>query len=78
MGSAPICAVCLRGIRHDRCPGVSGVSWRAVLRLGRGDGNAIAGLLGLTFGIWIGTLFLKKRLHNLGRAEKTHTHRSVG
>jgi len=52
-----------------------GCPWRALLRLAAGDGNAIFGLLGLTSGVWIGTLFLKGG-YNLGRAEKTHT--SVG
>jgi hypothetical protein len=48
-----------------------GCPWRAVLRLAGGDGNAILGLLGLTFGIWIGTLFLKNG-YNLGRTQTTH------
>ena len=46
-----------------------GCPWRALLRLAGGDLNAITGLAGLAFGIWIGTLFLKKGF-NLGR---THT-----
>jgi len=46
-----------------------------MLRLAAGDGNAIFGLLGLTFGIWIGTLFFKGG-YNLGRTQTTHT--SVG
>jgi hypothetical protein len=45
-----------------------GCPWRAVLRLAGGDGNAILGILGLTFGIWMGTLFLKKG-YNLGRTQ---------
>ncbi|MDY6831307.1 MAG: YedE family putative selenium transporter [Thermodesulfobacteriota bacterium] len=49
-----------------------GCPWRAVLRLAGGDGNAVLGLLGLTFGIWIGTRFLKSG-YNLGRSHKTHT-----
>jgi hypothetical protein len=48
-----------------------GCPWRAVLRLAGGDGNAILGLLGLIFGIWIGTLFLKNG-YNLGRTHKTY------
>lgn len=47
-----------------------GCPWRALLRLAGGDGNAILGLLGLIFGIWIGTLFFK-RGYSLGRASKT-------
>jgi YedE family putative selenium metabolism protein len=49
-----------------------GCPWRALLRLAGGDGNAILGLLGLIFGIWIGTLFLKGGF-NLGRSQRTHT-----
>ena len=52
-----------------------GCPWRALLRFAGGDGNAVFGLLGLIFGIWIGTLFLKSG-YNLGRTEKTYT--SVG
>lgn len=42
------------------------------MRLAGGDGNAILGLLGLTFGIWIGTLFFKNGF-SLGRTQTTHT-----
>lgn len=49
-----------------------GCPWRALLRLAGGDLNAVLGLLGLVFGIWIGTLFLKKG-YNLGRANTTNT-----
>lgn len=52
-----------------------GCPWRAMLRLSGGDGNAILGIAGLAFGVWIGTLFFKKG-YNLGRAEKTYS--SVG
>ena len=48
-----------------------GCPWRALLRLAGGDLNAILGLSGLAFGIWIGTLFLKKG-YNLGRSQATH------
>jgi YedE family putative selenium metabolism protein len=44
-----------------------GCPWRALLRLAGGDGNAILGLLGLVFGIFIGTLFLKNG-YSLGRS----------
>jgi len=44
-----------------------GCPWRALLRLAGGDGNAIVGLLGLIFGIWLGTLFFK-RGYSLGRS----------
>jgi hypothetical protein len=51
-----------------------GCPWRALLRLAGGDGNAILGLLGLIFGIFIGVLFLKKG-YSLGR---THAQRKAG
>lgn len=44
-----------------------GCPWRALLRLAGGDGNAIAGLLGLTAGIAVGVYFLKSGF-SLGRA----------
>ncbi len=44
-----------------------GCPWRALLRLAGGDGNAILGLGGLAFGIWIGVLFLRAG-YNLGRS----------
>jgi YedE family putative selenium metabolism protein len=37
-----------------------GCSWRAYLRLGGGDWNAIAGILGLAAGVGLGTLFYQK------------------
>ncbi|MDD5475416.1 MAG: YedE family putative selenium transporter [Syntrophales bacterium] len=72
MGSAPIVRFVLGvfamigGLVFLGCP------WRALLRLAGGDGNAILGILGLTLGIWIGILFLKKG-YNLGRTQATHT-----
>jgi len=45
-----------------------GCPWRALLRLAGGDLNAVLGLAGLAFGIWIGTLFLRKG-YNLGRSQ---------
>ena len=48
-----------------------GCPWRAVLRLAGGDLNAILGLAGLAFGVWIGTLFLKKG-YNLGRTHEAN------
>ena len=37
-----------------------GCPWRALLRLAGGDLNAILGILGLIFGVFIGTLFFRK------------------
>ncbi len=48
-----------------------GCPWRALLRLAGGDLNAVLGIAGLVFGIWIGALFLKNG-YNLGRTQKTH------
>lgn len=47
-----------------------GCPWRTLLRLAGGDGNAIFGLLGLIFGIWIGTRFLRAG-YSLGRSQIT-------
>lgn len=53
-----------------------GCPWRTLLRLAGGDGNAIFGLLGLIFGIWIGTRFLKAG-YSLGRTQGA-TSKAVG
>ncbi len=44
-----------------------GCPWRSLLRLAGGDGNAILGIAGLIFGIFIGVLFLKNG-YSLGRS----------
>ena len=44
-----------------------GCPWRTLLRLSGGDLNAVVGILGLTFGIAVGVMFLKKG-YTLGRA----------
>ncbi|MCD6185876.1 MAG: YedE-related selenium metabolism membrane protein [Deltaproteobacteria bacterium] len=71
-GSAPIARFVLGIFAMIGALIFLGCPWRAMLRLAGGDGNAIFGLLGLIFGIWIGTLFLKSG-YNLGRAKTTHT-----
>jgi hypothetical protein len=48
-----------------------GCPWRALLRLAGGDLNAILGLAGLAFGIFIGVLFLKSG-YSLGRTVRTN------
>ncbi|MBW1680089.1 MAG: YedE-related selenium metabolism membrane protein [Deltaproteobacteria bacterium] len=75
VGSAPIVRFVLGAFAMIGALVFLGCPWRALLRLAGGDGNAILGLAGLIFGIWIGTLFLKGG-YNLGRTEKTYT--SVG
>ena len=74
-GSAPIVRFVLGVFAMIGALVFLGCPWRALLRLTGGDGNAILGLAGLVFGIWIGTLFLKNG-YTLGRTEKTYT--SVG
>ncbi len=74
-GSAPIVRFILGVFAMIGALVFLGCPWRALLRLAGGDGNAILGLAGLIFGIWIGTLFLKGG-YNLGRS--TVTYASVG
>lgn len=65
-GSAPIVRFVLGFFAMIGALVFLGCPWRALLRLAGGDGNAIFGLLGLFFGVWIGTLFFK-RGYSLGR-----------
>ncbi len=74
-GSAPIVRFVLGMFAMIGALVFLGCPWRAVLRLAGGDGNAIFGLGGLIFGVWIGTLFFKSG-YNLGRVQKTYP--SVG
>jgi YedE family putative selenium metabolism protein len=74
-GSAPIVRFMLGVFAMIGALVFLGCPWRALLRLAGGDGNAIFGLAGLIFGIWIGTLFLKAG-YNLGRSNATYA--SVG
>jgi YedE family putative selenium metabolism protein len=71
VGSAPIVRFVLGAFAMIGALVFLGCPWRAALRLAGGDGNALLGIAGLTFGIWIGTLFLK-RGYNLGRTQSTH------
>ena len=71
LGSAPIVRFVLGVFAMIGALVFLGCPWRAALRLAGGDGNAVLGLLGLIFGIWIGTLFLKGGF-NLGRTQQTH------
>ena len=69
-GSAPIIRLFLGIFAMLGALVFLGCPWRALLRLAGGDGNAILGLAGLAFGIWIGVQFLKGG-YNLGRATAT-------
>ena len=75
VGSAPIVRFVLGAFAMIGALVFLGCPWRALLRLAGGDGNALLGLAGLAFGVWIGTLFLKGG-YNLGRTQKTYA--SVG
>ena len=71
-GSAPIVRFLLGVFAMIGALVFLGCPWRAVLRLAGGDLNAVLGLLGLGFGVWIGVMFLKNG-YNLGRSQATHT-----
>ncbi|QTA89396.1 Putative selenium metabolism protein, YedE family [Desulfonema magnum] len=71
-GSAPIVRFVLGIFAMIGALVFLGCPWRAMLRLGGGDLNAVVGLLGLVGGIWIGTIFFKNG-YNLGRSQKAET-----
>ncbi|OPY79659.1 MAG: hypothetical protein A4E70_02045 [Syntrophus sp. PtaU1.Bin005] len=71
LGSAPIVRFFLGIFAMIGALVFLGCPWRAALRLAGGDGTAIVGLVGLIFGVWIGTLFLKGG-YSLGRTQPTH------
>ncbi|MHC4713008.1 MAG: YedE family putative selenium transporter [Planctomycetota bacterium] len=71
-GSAPVVRFVLGAFAMIGALVFLGCPWRVMLRLAGGDGNAIFGLLGLVFGIWIGTRFFRRGF-SLGRAHRTHT-----
>jgi YedE family putative selenium metabolism protein len=48
-----------------------GCPWRALLRLGGGDLNALVGLAGLASGVGLGIIFIKKG-YNLGQSRPTY------
>jgi len=70
-GSAPIARFVLGVFAMIGALVFLGCPWRAMLRLAGGDGNAILGLAGLAFGVFLGTLFLKSG-YNLGRTQATY------
>lgn len=70
-GSAPIVRFVLGFFAMIGALVFLGCPWRAMIRLGGGDGNAILGLSGLVVGVFIGTIFIRKGF-NLGRSKKTY------
>ena len=64
-GSAPILRFILGSCAMIGALVFLGCPWRAVLRLAGGDLNAVYGILGLVFGVFIGTLFIGNG-YNLG------------
>ena len=68
-GSAPIARFMLGFFAMAGALVFLGCPWRALLRLAGGDWNAILGILGLAFGIWIGTLFMRSG-YSLGKSSK--------
>src|SRR5690606_28204501 len=69
-GSAPIVRFILGAFAMIGALVFLGCPWRAMLRLAGGDLNAVLGIAGLVFGVWVGTLFLKGG-YTLGRAQTT-------
>lgn len=69
-GSAPIIRFLLGMFAMIGALVFLGCPWRAYLRLGGGDWNAIPGLLGLFGGIGLGIVFLKRGF-SLGRSHTT-------
>ncbi len=59
-GSVPVIRFILGFFMMIGCLVFLGCPLRVFLRIGAGDLNAIVGLLGLAFGIWIGTIFMQR------------------
>ncbi len=71
-GSAPIVRFFLGMLAVFGALVFLGCPWRAYLRLGGGDWNAVFGILGLAAGIGVGILFLRKGF-SLGRSHTAPT-----
>ena len=70
-GSAPIIRFVLGFFAMIGALVFLGCPWRAFLRLAGGDANAILGISGLAFGVYIGSIFIKNG-YSLGRNKKTY------
>ena len=66
MGSSSIIRFCLGFCSMIGSLVFLGCTWRAILRLGGGDINALFGIIGLLIGTYIGSLFIKNGF-SLGR-----------
>ena len=64
-GTAPVLRFMLGAVAMIGALIFLGCTWRVFLRLGGGDGSAVAGLAGMIVGVWVGAWFLK-RGHTLG------------
>jgi uncharacterized protein len=67
-GSAAVVRFFLGGFAMIGALVFLGCPWRAFLRLAGGDLNAVLGILGLAFGVFVGAQFLK-RGYSLGRSQ---------
>lgn len=70
-GSAPVLRFVLGFFAMIGALVFLGCPWRAFIRLGGGDWNAILGILGLVSGVYIGTIFIRNGF-NLGRNRKAY------
>jgi len=59
-GSAPMVRLLLGGLATIGSLVFLGCTWRALLRLGGGDGSALAGVAGTVVGVAVGALFLRR------------------
>ena len=66
-GSAPLIRFLLGIITATSALVFLGCPWRMLFRIGGGDLNAIVALIGFIIGIWIGSIFIKKRHYTLGK-----------
>ncbi|MDI6871075.1 MAG: YedE family putative selenium transporter [Bacillota bacterium] len=66
-GSAPLIRFLLGAFAMIGALVFLGCPWRAYLRLGGGDWNALPGIAGLAAGVWVGATFLKQGF-TLGRS----------
>lgn len=66
-GSAPLVRYLMGVIAGIAALVFLGCPWRALLRIGGGDWNAVVGLLGFAAGIWASTFFLR-RGYSLGKS----------